>query len=109
MRACTSQLGAAASVWAYLSLLKHRLLLSLRAQALIPHPPTAMHRFFPQLQDPSQTDDVILAPPTINPLAAGQPPFDEFVYRGRKYVRCSSLTKGPKHTRKRESKIWLWG
>lgn len=70
-----------------------------------------MNRYFPQLRTPSnlQSDDVILAPEQLNPLAKDQKEFSEFTYLGKQYIRCQALTKGPKHTKQRESKIWRWG
>ena len=70
--------------------------------------PPIMNRFFQRATQPS--DDVILAPPSINPCAKDQPEFTEFKYCGKEYIRCHALTKGPKQLgKKRPSKVWDWG
>src|SRR5215207_3880189 len=60
-------------------------------------------------RSPSDSDDIILAPPSINPRSDPSLQQDEFKLRGKTYVRCCSLAKGPKATKKRNSIIWLYG
>jgi hypothetical protein len=68
----------------------------------------AMERFFP-IRAAAPTDDVILAPKSINPGANESQEFDEFRLYGRQYIRCGSLAKKPKNTKQRTSPIWRWG
>jgi hypothetical protein len=60
---------------------------------------------------PADSDNIILAPSSINPTrdpnALIEP--DEFKLLGKQYIRCCSLAKPPKHTKKRTSVIWLYG
>lgn len=62
-------------------------------------------------QKPSDSDNIILAPESINPLrnpeALIEP--DEFMLQGKQYIRCSKLARKAKHTKKRSSVIWLYG
>lgn len=57
------------------------------------------------------SDNIVLAPATIHPdpsdAAILQP--DEFKIQGKQYVRCSSLAKAPKSTKKRTSVVWKYG
>jgi hypothetical protein len=59
----------------------------------------------------SESDNIILAPESINPRrdpeALIQP--DEFTLQGEQYIRCAVLAKGPKATKKRTSVIWIYG
>src|SRR5579871_3339868 len=57
----------------------------------------------------SDSDNVVLAPPNINPRSAPSLQPDEFKLYGKVYVRCCSLAKHPKATRKRQSIIWKYG
>ena len=60
---------------------------------------------------PPDSDNIVLAPSSINPNhdsnALIEP--EEFKLQGKQYIRCSSLAKPPKHTKKRTSIIWLYG
>jgi len=60
---------------------------------------------------PSDSDNIILAPLSINPTrdpnALIEP--DEFKLQGKQYIRCCSLAKPSKHTKKRTSVIWMYG
>ena len=67
-----------------------------------------MERFFP-IRAAAPTDNVILAPKSINPKADDSKEVDEFRLYGRQYIRCQSLAKQPKHTKQRTSPIWRWG
>ncbi|KAL6402704.1 HAT domain-containing protein [Ilyonectria robusta] len=68
-------------------------------------------RFFSRSSNRSESDNVVLAPESINnshdPDALIQP--DEFKLQGEQYTRCSVLARGPKSTKKRTSVIWLYG
>ena len=55
------------------------------------------------------SDEVILAPKSINPKADDTKEVLELKLQGRNYIRCNALTKKPKHTKRRTSPIWLWG
>jgi len=68
-----------------------------------------MDRYLPaRLSKPS--DDVILAPKSINPKATdASNKVEEFKLQGKQYIRCGALTKNPKATRQRTSPIWRWG
>jgi hypothetical protein len=55
------------------------------------------------------SDDIVLAPLSINPRSAPALQPDEFRLQGEVYVRCSSLAKHPKATKKRQSVIWMYG
>ena len=68
----------------------------------------AMERFFP-IRAAAPTDDVILAPKSINPGANESQEFDEFRLYGRQYIWYGSLAKKPKNTKQRTSPIWRWG
>ena len=57
----------------------------------------------------SDSDDVVLAPTNINPRSALSLQPDEFRLYGKVYVRCCSMAKHPKATRKRQSVIWKYG
>jgi hypothetical protein len=58
----------------------------------------------------SQSDnDIILAPPSINPRSSPSLQPDEFKLQGKDYVRCTSLARNPKATKKRLSVIWTYG
>jgi hypothetical protein len=57
----------------------------------------------------SDSDDVVLAPQNINPRSSPSLQPDEFRLYGKVYVRCCSLAKQPKATRKRQSVIWKYG
>ena len=57
----------------------------------------------------SNNDDIVLAPPSINPRSTPSLQPDEFKLQGKVYVRCSSLAKNPKATKKRQSVIWTYG
>jgi len=54
-------------------------------------------------------DDIVLAPPSINPRSAPSLQPDEFRLQRKVYIRCSSLAKHPKATKKRHSVIWTYG
>lgn len=60
---------------------------------------------------PSDSDNIILAPESINPLrnpeALIEP--DEFKLQGKQYICCNTLARKAKHTKKRTSVIWLYG
>jgi hypothetical protein len=58
---------------------------------------------------PQSDDDIILAPPSINPRSSPSLQPDEFKLQGKDYVRCSSLARNPKATKKRLSVIWMYG
>ncbi|KAL6405977.1 HAT domain-containing protein [Ilyonectria robusta] len=69
-------------------------------------------RFFSRSSNrSSESDNVVLAPESINnsrdPDALIQP--DEFKLQGEQYTRCSVIARGPKSTKKRTSVIWLYG
>src|SRR5206468_6686606 len=68
-----------------------------------------MNRFFQQGHRPS--DDVLLAPPSVNPQASGQQQdIANFKIYGKSYVRCQMLAKTTfQANRKRASFIWNWG
>jgi len=59
----------------------------------------------------SDSDNIILAPESINPLRSPEALIgpDEFKLQGKQYIRCSALAKNPRHTKKRTSVIWLYG
>src|SRR5579871_4970267 len=57
----------------------------------------------------SDSDNVVLAPPNINPRSAPSLQPDEFKLYGKVYVRCCSLAQHPKATRKWQSIIWKYG
>ena len=58
---------------------------------------------------PPSNDDIVLAPPSINPRSSPSLQLDEFKLQGDVYIRCSSLAKNPKATKKRHSVIWTYG
>ncbi|KAI8411041.1 Uncharacterized protein HZ326_26390 [Fusarium oxysporum f. sp. albedinis] len=71
-------------------------------------------RFFSRSSNrSSESDNVVLAPESINntgsrdPDALVQP--DEFKLQGEQYTRCSVIARGPRSTKKRTSVIWLYG
>jgi hypothetical protein len=59
----------------------------------------------------TDSDNIVLAPlsivPERDPQALIGP--DEFKLYGKQYIRCNSIAKPPKHTKKRTSVIWLYG
>src|SRR5215216_4712507 len=57
----------------------------------------------------SDSDNIVLAPPSINPRSEPSLQPDEFKLYGKVYVRCLSLAKHPKATKKRNSIIWVYG
>jgi hypothetical protein len=69
---------------------------------------TSTNRSLPQVP---QSDNIVLAPVTIHTdpsdSAILQP--DEFTIKGQQYIRCSSLAKAPKSTKKRTSVVWKYG
>jgi hypothetical protein len=58
---------------------------------------------------PSHSEDIVLAPLSINPRSEPALQPDEFKLQGKAYVRCCSLAKNPKLTKKRNSIIWIYG
>jgi hypothetical protein len=58
---------------------------------------------------PSHNEDIVLAPLSINPRSEPALQPDEFKLQGKAYVRCCSLAKNPKLTKKRNSIIWIYG
>jgi hypothetical protein len=75
--------------------------------------PTITHFFSRSSNRSSESDNVVLAPESINntgsrdPDALIQP--DEFKLQGEQYTRCSVIARGPRSTKKRTSVIWLYG
>ena len=73
--------------------------------------PTITQFFARSPTRPSQSENVILAPESINPRrdagALIRP--DEFKLQGEQYTCCAVLAKGPKATKKRTSVIWIYG
>ena len=67
-----------------------------------------MERFL-SVCPPLLSDDVILAPKSINSKANATKEVIEFKLQGKNYIQCNALTKKPKHTKQRTSHIWLWG
>jgi hypothetical protein len=57
----------------------------------------------------SASDEIVLAPPSINRRSTPSLQLDEFKLQGKVYVRCSSLVKNPKATKQRSSIIWRFG
>ena len=57
----------------------------------------------------SDSDNIVLAPPSINPRSEPSLQPDEFRLQGKVYVRCCSLAKNPKATKRRQSIIWTYG
>ncbi|KAJ6785140.1 hypothetical protein PWT90_08160 [Aphanocladium album] len=59
----------------------------------------------------SRSDNFFLAPlsinPTRDPSAIIEP--DEFKLQGNYYIRCCTLAKPTKHTKRRKSVVWLYG
>jgi len=66
-----------------------------------------MDRYF-SIQDPATTEDLYLAPSSINPKAKKAKEVEEFKLQGNQYIRCSALTKPTKNTKQRSSPIWRW-
>src|SRR5205809_1585726 len=64
---------------------------------------------FSGLAPQSDSDDIILAPPSINAHSTPSLQPDEFKLYGKAYMRCCSLAKNPKATNKRNSIIWMYG
>ena len=60
---------------------------------------------------PSDSDNIILPPESINPRRNPEAFInpDEFKLQGKQYIRCSTLARNSKHTKKRTSVIWLYG
>lgn len=60
---------------------------------------------------PSHSDNFFLAPlsinPTRDPSAIIEP--DEFKLQGNHYIRCCTLAKPTKHTKRRRSVVWMYG
>jgi hypothetical protein len=67
-----------------------------------------MDRYF-SIRDPATTEDLYLAPSSINPKAEGAKEVEEFKLQGSQYIRCSALTKPTTNTKQRSSPIWKWG
>lgn len=68
-----------------------------------------MERYF-SIRAPPPSDDIILAPKSINSNATdASNTVEEFKLYGKQYIRCCALTKNPKATKQRTSHIWKWG
>ena len=57
-----------------------------------------MERFL-LVRPPPLSDDIILAPKSINLKADATKEVIKFKLQGKNYIRCNILTKKPKHTR----------
>ena len=62
-----------------------------------------MERFL-LVRPPPLSNDVILAPKSINSKANNTKEVVKFKLQGKNYIRCNALTKKPKHTKQRTSK-----
>jgi hypothetical protein len=74
-------------------------------------PRVTMDRFLTtSIRSSAASDDIILAPQSINSSASDPPSrVGTFKLYGKQYIRCGALTKNPKATRQRSSPIWKWG
>ena len=67
-----------------------------------------MQQYFPiRASEPS--DNVILAPKSINPKIDDSKDFNEFKLYNKQYMWYKALTKKPKSTKQQISPIWQWG
>ncbi|XTI85133.1 hypothetical protein V2W45_1372697, partial [Cenococcum geophilum] len=57
------------------------------------------------VRPPPPSNDIILAPKSINSKADDMKEVVEFKLQGKNYIRCNALTKKPKHTKQRTSPI----
>jgi hypothetical protein len=75
--------------------------------------PTITHFFSRSSNRSSESDNVVLAPESINNTGSRDPDaliqLDEFKLQGEQYTRCSVVVRGLRSTKKRTSVIWLYG
>jgi hypothetical protein len=67
---------------------------------------TITHFFTRASTKPSESDNVVLAPESIN---SRRDPDALIQLDEEQYIRCAVLARNPKSTKKRTSVIWLYG
>ena len=64
---------------------------------------------FLSVRPPPPSNNVILAPKSINSKADDTKEVVKFKLQGKDHIRCNALIKKPKHTKQRTPPIWPWG